>query len=54
MYDLGLRLKEIRSRRGLTQKALARRINKSVSAVMHQKKQHPINGASILKYSMSN
>lgn len=33
MYDLGLRLKEIRSRRGLTQKALARRINKSVSAV---------------------
>lgn len=33
MYDLGLRLKETRSRRGLTQKSLARRINKSVSAV---------------------
>ena len=33
MYDLGLRLKEIRIQRGLTQKSLARRINKSISAV---------------------
>lgn len=33
MYDLGSRLKEIRLRHGLTQKALAKRINKSISAV---------------------
>lgn len=33
MYDLGIRLKEIRLRRRLTQKDLARRINKSVSAI---------------------
>ena len=33
MYDFGLRLKDIRKKRGLTQKALAKRINKSVSAV---------------------
>lgn len=33
MYDLGSRLKEIRLRHGLTQKTLAKRINKSISAV---------------------
>lgn len=33
MYDLGSRLKEIRLRRGLTQKTLAKRINKSISAI---------------------
>lgn len=33
MYDLGLRIKEIRTQRGLTQSALARKISKSVSAV---------------------
>lgn len=33
MYDFGLRLKDLRRARGLTQKALAKRINKSVSAV---------------------
>lgn len=33
MYDLGLRIKEIRVRRGLSQKELAQRINKSKSAV---------------------
>lgn len=33
MYDFGLRLKELRKSRGLTQKMLAERINKSVSAV---------------------
>ena len=33
MYDFGVRLKDIRKKRGLTQKALAKRINKSVSAV---------------------
>jgi len=33
MYDLGSRLKAIRLQRGLTQKALARKINKSISAV---------------------
>jgi len=33
MYDLGSRLKEIRLQHGLTQKALAKRINKSISAV---------------------
>lgn len=33
MYDLGSRLKEIRNKRGLTQKMLAARINKSVAAV---------------------
>lgn len=33
MYDLGSRLKEMRNRRGLTQKELAERINKSVSAI---------------------
>lgn len=33
MYDFGLRLKELRKARGLTQKMLAERINKSVSAV---------------------
>lgn len=33
MYDLGFRIKEIRTRRGLSQKELAQRINKSKSAV---------------------
>lgn len=33
MYDLGSRLKTLRKQRGLTQKILARRINKSISAV---------------------
>ena len=33
MYDLGLRIKEIRTQRGLTQSALARKISKSISAV---------------------
>jgi transcriptional regulator with XRE-family HTH domain len=33
MYDLGLRLREVRLQRGLTQKGLAKRINKSVSAI---------------------
>ena len=33
MYDLGSRLKRIRKKRGITQKELAQRINKSVSAV---------------------
>lgn len=33
MYDLGSRLKEMRNKRGLTQKTLAARINKSVAAV---------------------
>ena len=33
MYDLGSRLKAVRLQRGLTQKTLARRINKSISAV---------------------
>lgn len=33
MYDFGLRLKQLRKARGMTQKALAERINKSVSAV---------------------
>lgn len=33
MYDLGSRLKSIRLQRGLTQKVLARRVNKSVSAI---------------------
>ena len=33
MYDLGFRIKEIRTRRGLNQKELAQRINKSKSAV---------------------
>lgn len=33
MYDFGLRLKELRKSRGLTQRMLAERINKSVSAV---------------------
>ncbi len=33
MYDLGSRLKAIRNKRGLTQKALAARINKSVAAI---------------------
>lgn len=33
MYDLGLRIKEIRKRRGLSQRELARRINKSYSVV---------------------
>ena len=33
MYDVGSRLKYIRSKRGLTQKDLAKRINKSVSAI---------------------
>lgn len=33
MYDLGLRLKQVRTQRGMTQKSLARQINKSVSAV---------------------
>lgn len=33
MYDLGYRIKEIRTQRGMTQGELARRINKSKSAV---------------------
>lgn len=33
MYDLGYRIKEIRKKRGLSQRELARRINKSYSAV---------------------
>lgn len=33
MYNLGLRLKETRIRRKLTQKMLADRVNKSVSAI---------------------
>ena len=33
MYDLGARLKYIRQKRGLTQKDLAKRINKSISAI---------------------
>lgn len=33
MHDMGSRLREIRDKRGLTQRALAERINKSVSAV---------------------
>ncbi len=33
MYDLGSRLKSIRQKRGLTQKDLALRINKSISAI---------------------
>ena len=33
MYGLGFRIKEIRTQRGITQKELAHRINKSKSAV---------------------
>lgn len=33
MYDLGYRIKEIRTQRGMTQHDLAKRINKSKSAV---------------------
>lgn len=33
MYDLGSRLSALRKKRGLTQRDLARRINKSVSAI---------------------
>lgn len=33
MYDLGSRLKQIRMQYGLTQKVLAKRINKSISAI---------------------
>lgn len=33
MYDFGLRLKELRLKRGLTQKTLAKRINKSKAAI---------------------
>lgn len=33
MYDLGSRLRALRNKRGLTKKDLAKRINKSVSAV---------------------
>lgn len=33
MYDLGSRLKEIRVQHGLTQKALSKLINKSISAI---------------------
>ena len=33
MYDLGLRLKELRIERGLTQEALGNKINKSKSAI---------------------
>lgn len=33
MYDLGARIKDIRLQRGLTQRALALRINKSISAI---------------------
>lgn len=33
MYDLGYRIKELRTQRGITQSELAKRINKSKSAV---------------------
>lgn len=33
MYDIGSKLRDIRNKRGITQKMLAERINKSVSAV---------------------
>lgn len=33
MYDLGSRIKTLRTQRGLTQKVLASKINKSVSAI---------------------
>lgn len=33
MYDIGSRLRDMRNKRGLTQKVLAERINKSVSAI---------------------
>lgn len=33
MYDFGLRLRALREKRGMTQRDLAQRINKSVSAV---------------------
>lgn len=33
MYELGLRIKKLREQKGLTQIALARRINKSKSAI---------------------
>ena len=33
MYDLGSRLKYIRQKRGITQKELASRVNKSISAI---------------------
>lgn len=33
MYDLGLKIKTIRQKRGMTQKELAFRINKSVSTI---------------------
>ena len=33
MYDFGLRLKELRTQRGLTQKSLAKRINRSKAAI---------------------
>ncbi len=33
MYDLGLRIRELRKKRGLSQRELARRINKSYSVV---------------------
>lgn len=33
MYDLGARLKEARNKRGVTQRDLATKINKSVSAI---------------------
>ena len=33
MYDLGLKIKTIRQKRGLTQKELALRINKSISTI---------------------
>lgn len=33
MYDLGLKIKTIRQKRGITQKELAMRINKSISTI---------------------
>ena len=33
MYDLGFRIKQIRQQRGITQKMLAKRINKSIAAI---------------------
>ena len=33
MYDLGSRIKDIRQKRGITQKDLALRVNKSISAI---------------------
>lgn len=39
MYDLGLRIKEIRTQRGMAQNELAKRINKSKAAVCGYEKE---------------